>query len=1089
MFRFSAYLLNSLKYYWRTNLGVVAGASIGTAVLVGALISGDSVKFSLLELSLKRLGNTHYAIETESHYFRSELANEIGKETNTITTGVLHISGALQKGSQKRLGMVQVYGVDQSFGKFTVGGRFPETISDSHVAVSQRVADLMELGPGDQLMLRVEKDLVVPLDTPVASKEDRFISIPVKVTAILSDSQLGRFSLRSNQFVPNNIFINRSFLARKMGMENKSNLILSQAETTLEKLNEALAQHIQLEDLSLSIRDVPELNQMELISDKVFIPRSIGQAVAALPNQVEEVLSYFVNEIAAGENAVPYSFAAGVPSINSQVLSGNEIIINEWTARELGVMMGDSLRLRFYVMDVQGALIEKSHTFVLKGIVPLRGGAADRLLMPAFPGLGDAETCGDWRPGIPIDLNKIRTQDEAYWDTYRGTPKAFISVATAQELWANKFGKLTALRFPSDAGSMPELTRKLLEVLPPEAQGLRFDDVRQSAIAATSGGVDFGQLFMGLSFFIILSANLLTALLFIFNTEQRTAETRQLLALGYLPGQIKSLRLWEGLVLSIAGGLIGLLLGVGYSRFIMFGLGTFWRDAVGFSDFQLHLSMSKMLTGFVAGILVSFVSIWLVIKKQISWHIQAQKADRPFNPPKWNRNRNYHLAVLVLILIAAISIVLKQQAGQIQSLAMFYTAAVLLLAGGLHFCYILSREIKNGKTKRDFMVTGLVLSNWSRSSGRNLTTITLLATGIFIVVSVGLNQHDPTSGGSNIESGSGGYELYLETSMPVLDDLNITQNTAHGTTSVNDHEKIGFIQFRKKSGDDGSCLNLNMVNKPQVLGLRSGELAGHFTFSKMLDLGGSYTGWDVLGHEFEAGVIPAVADMSVIQWGLGLGLGDTLHYVDEWGKDLKLILVAGLANSVFQGNVIIAEKNFDRYYPSISGTQIFLVDAQDPLRAQKILELTLKEYGLQIDSCNDRLVAFGAVENTYLSIFLMLGGFGLLIGTVGMGIVMLRNILERRWEIALMQALGFTARKVFKIIYLEQLITLVLGLFIGAIAALVSILPTLSSSDPGEMLRFALLLILAVIINSLLWIALAVKFAFKSEIAGPLSDE
>ena len=55
----------------------------------------------------------------------------------------------------------------------------------------------------------------------------------------------------------------------------------------------------------------------------------------------------------------------------------------------------------------------------------------------------------------------------------------------------------------------------------------------------------------------------------------------------------------------------------------------------------------------------------------------------------------------------------------------------------------------------------------------------------------------------------------------------------------------------------------------------------------------------------------------------------------------------------------------------------------------------------------DRLAEFHRVENTYLSTFQALGGLGLLLGTVGLGAVLLRNALERRRELALLEAVGY----------------------------------------------------------------------------------
>ena len=55
----------------------------------------------------------------------------------------------------------------------------------------------------------------------------------------------------------------------------------------------------------------------------------------------------------------------------------------------------------------------------------------------------------------------------------------------------------------------------------------------------------------------------------------------------------------------------------------------------------------------------------------------------------------------------------------------------------------------------------------------------------------------------------------------------------------------------------------------------------------------------------------------------------------------------------------------------------------------------------------ERLNAYLAVENTYLSTFQALGGLGLLLGSLGLAVVLLRGVWERRGELALLRGLGF----------------------------------------------------------------------------------
>lgn len=71
-------ILRSLRFYWRTHLGVLAGVAVTCAILTGALVVGDSVRFSLRQLALARLGRVTHAIATGDRFFREKLADETG---------------------------------------------------------------------------------------------------------------------------------------------------------------------------------------------------------------------------------------------------------------------------------------------------------------------------------------------------------------------------------------------------------------------------------------------------------------------------------------------------------------------------------------------------------------------------------------------------------------------------------------------------------------------------------------------------------------------------------------------------------------------------------------------------------------------------------------------------------------------------------------------------------------------------------------------------------------------------------------------------------------------------------------------------
>src|SRR5437588_4319736 len=72
-------VLRNLFYHWRGNLAVFLGVVVGTAVLTGALLVGDSLRGSLRRLTLERLGWVDQAL-VGPRFFRARLADGLPAE-------------------------------------------------------------------------------------------------------------------------------------------------------------------------------------------------------------------------------------------------------------------------------------------------------------------------------------------------------------------------------------------------------------------------------------------------------------------------------------------------------------------------------------------------------------------------------------------------------------------------------------------------------------------------------------------------------------------------------------------------------------------------------------------------------------------------------------------------------------------------------------------------------------------------------------------------------------------------------------------------------------------------------------------------
>ena len=144
---------------------------------------------------------------------------------------------------------------------------------------------------------------------------------------------------------------------------------------------------------------------------------------------------------------------------------------------------------------------------------------------------------------------------------------------------------------------------------------------------------------------------------------------------------------------------------------------------------------------------------------------------------------------------------------------------------------------------------------------------------------------------------------------------------------------------------------------------------------------------------------------------------------------------------------------------------------------------------MELTPAADRLNAFNAVQNTYLDTFQVLGGLGLLLGSVGLGVVVLRNVLERRGELALLAAVGYPRRVLRRLVLAEHAVLQALGLSLGVLAGLVAVLPSLlSPSARLSYLPLAATLAL-VFVSGLFWTWAAARLALRGELLPALRNE
>ncbi len=1104
---FRQLVLSGLRFHWRSHLGVLLGAILSTAILVGALAVGDSVRYSLRRMALLRLGDTHLALHTQGRFFRTQLADEVSQEVGAPVAPLLILRGtASTNGGETRANRVQVVGIDDRFWKLGATAPLLPSEGEPGVVLNRRLAAKLGVEVGGEVLLRVDKPSLMSRDAPLSSIEDATFSVHLPVAAIAGDEQFGRFGLEANQLPPFNAFVPASLLQENTDLKGRVNALLvgqdSAGKLTQAAANGALGKHWKLADASLQVRELP--GAVELRTDRVFVDEATSKAALSAPG-ARGVLTYFVNELRLGSRAAPYSIVAAMQGGPVPAgLRDNEVVINDWLAENLGAKVGDELTVTYFVVGAMRRLEERKTPFRVARIVPIAGAAADRELMPNFPGVADSENCRDWRPGIPINLKKIRDADETYWDAHRGTPKAFITLAAGQKMWNNRFGNLTAVRYDPPAQSRASVETSLREALNPASIGLFFQPVRNQALQASSQALDFGQLFLGFSFFLIVAALLLTALLFAFGVEQRSEEVGTLLAVGFQPRHVQRMLLLEGASLALVAGGIGAFLGVFYTQAVVQGLSTVWSDAVAQSELRFHAEPLTLAGGAIAGFLVALFSIWLVVRKQARVSARellaagAESEARLFGGGVPTRKGLPGVKTALVGILGAVALSIAGILGSHEHAAgIFFGAGGLLLIGGLGACRALLARLERGGLRGPLTLSGLGMRNSVRRRGRSLAVISLLASGSFLVVSIGASRHDPHEGALKRSSGTGGFALYAETTLPVHHDLNSTEGQDVYGLDPKELGNARILPLRLREGDEASCLNLNRAQTPRVLGVQPAVFAqAHaFTFTSLIDKDAARDPWSVLTRPDPSGAVPAVGDMNTVVWGLGKGVGATLPMTDESGRPFEIRIVGILANSVLQGSLLIAEDRFIERFPSQSGYQVFLIDppaAGSNVEVKAVAEelsRSLEDAGMDVTPTPERLAAFNSVENTYLSIFAILGGLGMILGSIGLGVVVLRHVLERRGELGLLRAVGFRSQALQWLVFSEHSLLLVLGLLVGIVAAVVAVLPSLLS--PGAEVPYASLAVTlaAVFLSGFLWTWAATALALRSPVMAALRNE
>ncbi len=1164
---------------------VSMGVAVATAVIVGALLVGDSVRGSLKFLATDRLGGItdvllaprffSQSVILQNHRSRAELGTLEPQPISLFPKATISksdIGDATH--AEHRSGNAMVLGITERFWAF--GEKFLDSeIAMDEVVINESLAEQLNAKVGDKVTIRLPSQAAVPADSPLGKRESETINLPgLRVSKIVPNRSLGRFDLRSNQRPSMNAFVAIKAIQQALDRPGQVNAIawgvpLDKADldgkTSLENENlksipMSIRHQLSLEDFGYQVervtRKFPDeargekvsssdesrtiYDYYQITSDQMLIPDTVVKAVRdkwPAPS-TSAILTYLANgiEITASNStleqnantkdlrsqklSIPYStisaidprlFDAKSIGFDDVSVSGllnwrdDEVVVNQWLADQLQVKIGDSLDIAYFLPEtVDGQEVEKTWSAKIAGVVPLTEPEVgyrrqrpprfknaptpfnDTALTPEVPGITDQASISDW--DLPFSLTRtIRKEDDDYWTNHRLSPKLFLSLKKGQELFGARFGAVSSIRFSIDAIESEDALRdELLQVIQPlmEDLGWRWLPVRSQQLQAASGTTPFDMLFLALSFFVILAALILVLLLFRLGIERRANQWGCLLATGWTMAQVRRLLLIEGLFLAIVGGALGIMLGIGYAFGVLELLRSWWVGAVGAPFLQFFMTTRSLVVGGLAGIGVTLVAVWFAVRslnKLTAIQLLRGQTAPVLTRSRTSSNRILFLVIFLLLATIVVSVVGCYLQGQ-EAGGAFVGAGMLGLATML--LEVWRRLQQSQKQSRESLASGslaqLATSSIRRQPMRSVLTMGLMAVATLLILSMSLFEMAPSV------QGTGGFQWLVESNFPVAKSLN-DESYLRETLGEKADLIIAstVIPLRVRDGDDAGCNNLYQASQPRVLGVSprmeayaarmkdaSFAWAASTPEEKLVsDRNIESTPWrqlESLGDGSIDSPIPVIIDLNTAMWALHLtgGIGQRFSYSFD-GKPVHFVTVALLQNTVMQGSLLIGEENFKRLFPSISGYRQWLVHTDDSAAASRIgktLEGGWADEGMDAISTEVVLSNLLAVQNTYLKAFQSLGALGLLLGSFGLAVVQIRSVMERRSELGLMRAIGFSTQRVGRLILGESLSLLGAGLGIGCIAAGVALIPALVRGDvqPHFYVPFIMIAIVAI---------------------------
>ena len=995
----------SLRWHWRLHAATVVALAVAVATLCGAVIIGWSLQKSLATRLLSQLDGVDHALVLSAPASQG-LAQRLGGTSALELPGVAINEEAGQAAAVPvRIWAISPPGPSQ--------WHMPKMAADE-VVINSALASDCGVRAGDSIVLTADTSPLRPEMGLFTFRRpgDLRQALRLRIRAIVEPGTWGDFTLGQSQTTSRNAFVVMDAITGAA-----PNRILGISGVVIPN-------QLSLDDLGLSIRSA---GGMRLLQTRTVA--FTDRQVAGIAPGGRTLAVHIAQTIRCNSGVASYGVVA---SDSAAQLAPDGVVLNDQVAKDLEAKVGDQVELNMIVSRPDGSTGIQSLSLKVARIDPVGTGLFVPEITTEIAGMTTAQRLNDWQAPFPVDMSKISPADERYWEQHRATPKAVIADAVMQQLWdASSFeGDTAATSIVLAESVTAEKVVAAAVAADPQWQGV---DLRQQSLTAGQGSSDFAGLFVAMSVFMVAGAFLAAIGIARTALESRLTELGLAEALGLDRRQWQRWLMLEQMVVAVPAALLGIALGVLYAV-VMLGLfGRLSTNVWEMPPILLNVRWPIIPAGLLIAVLVLAVSWWQVRRelrrpvRELLGSVQFVSASsRPRRVGTWRG---------AVGLLAACAAVAMARAGVLNvGAAYFLASAGMLLASWGALARMGSGRIP-GKPGRISLIIHTALAQ----PRRMMLTFAIFAVATLVLSSVALYRTGAVGADVADKNGAaGGFVLRLMLPGQNRIDLSSAQGLQRMWMTDPLPASVHLYPLAVSGGTEGGCLNLARPAEMQVLGV-SQAFAARGAFDVRTDRS-SGNPWSLLE---EAGLaVPVFGDEETMQWIEHRRLGE--EFDTPIGCRPTRVRLAGVVRGgMFSGQLLMSEANFRRLMPERAGYGVYLIESSSAdLPAVRDYFKPLLQDGALLES-TDRIIAkVASVQQLYMTMFLVLGSLGLLLGGAGVLSVVVRDAAQRRGELALMQASGLSNGRIAGVFSMGHLLPVVAGLAAGCMSACTGYLAT-----------------------------------------------